>query len=539
MAKKTPALNIRLATILVAALTSLGISSQQPARRPSLVVGIVVDGLSMDNIEQLKDYFSENGLKRLLKDGVTITDLDYHSALDPTAASSVIFTGTCPSINGIDAEKAYDYNVRRAVSVFTDPSTIGNYTNETYSPAALQTSTIGDEIRIASGGLGHVYSIAPRHGQAIVLAGHAGNSGFWINKANGKWATTTFYKDIPTVIQTLNYRAPLENRLDTMVWSASISPERFPNLPRHRKMFSFRHTFYRAEADRFDRFIATPLANREVTDIAADYIRQLSLGKSENIDMLNLAYTLSPYPYGKDADNRMEVMDSYIRLDSDLSRLFQTIDTSGPGMGKTLIFLTGSPAIPISRKEDEKWALATGEFSPRRAISLLNMYLIAIHGNGEWVLGYHDKQFFLNQSLIKDKDIDLKTIRKEAAEFLDRMAGISASASLDDILSNTRHNIPVDPHNINPEHAGDVFVAVLPGWEIIDDGTTNPSPTTYPLSVRIVAPVAPAFLLAPNLKAQKITTPVDARSIAPTVSSILRIRSPNAATLPPLRLENK
>jgi len=539
MAKKASALNVRLATIIVAAVTSLGISAQKAVQRPSLVVGIVVDGLEMDNIEQLEGYFSEGGFKRLLRDGVTITDLDFHSALDPAAATTMLFTGAFPAVNGIDAENAFDTTVRRAVSVFNDPSTIGNYTNETYSPTVIKTSTIGDEIRIATGGLGHIYSLAPRHGQAIVLAGHAGNSGFWINKASGKWATSTFYKDVPSVIQTLNYRSPLDSRLDTMVWSSLLPPERYSDLPKHRKLFSFRHTFYRSETDRFHRFIATPLANREVTDIASAYIRQLSLGKSDNMDMLNIAYTLSPYPYGKDADNRMEIMDSYIRLDSDLARLFKAIDSSGPGMNRTLVFIAGTPAIQVSRKEDEKWALSTGEFSPRRAISLLNMYLIAVHGNGEWVLGYHNSQFFLNRKLIKEKDIDLKTIRNESAEFLTRMAGVSASASVDDLLSSTRHSIPVDPHNINPEHSGDIFVSILPGWEITDDGTTNPPANTYPLSVRIVAPIAPAFILTPNIQAQTITSPVDARAIAPTISSILRIRSPNAATMPPLRLRRK
>lgn len=538
MAKKTPALNTRIATLLVAAFTTLGLSAQQSVQRPSLVVGIVVDGLTMDNIEQLKEYFSEGGFKRLLKDGVTITDLDYHSYLDPTAASAMIFTGTYPAVNGICSEMVYDPSTRRAISIFHDKSTIGNYTNETFSPTYIRTSTIGDEIRISTGGLGHVYSLAPTHGQALSLAGHAGNSGFWINKANGKWATTTFYKDVPTVIQGVNYRYPLESRLDTMAWTSSISPEKYPDLPKHRKLFSFRHTFYRSETDRFNRFVATPLVNREITDLATDYIKQLSLGKSENIDMLNLAFTLSPYPYGKDTDNRMEVMDSYIRLDRDLARLFKSIDTSGPGMNRTLVFITGTPAVPVSRKEDEKWALATGDFSPRRAISLLNMYLIALHGNGEWVIGYHDNQFFLNQSLIKERDINPKEIRNEAAEFLTRMAGVSAAASVDDVLTSARHAIPVEPRNINIDHAGDVFISILPGWEIVDDGTTNPSVTTYPLASRIVAPIAPGFILAPNLKAQTINTPVDARAIAPTVSSILRIRSPNAATLPPIRFEN-
>lgn len=536
--KKRSILSSRIAGLLVASVVTMALSGQTAPKRPSLVVGIVVDGLSLDQIELLKEYFGTDGIRRLLNEGVTITDVDYGSVLDPTAATALIYTGASPSVSGIDAETIFDRDTRRTSLTLSDPSTIGNFTTETLSPRVMRVSTIGDELRIATGGLGHVYTISPTASQAIVMTGHNGNSGFWINDVNGKWATTTFYKDVPTAIQSRNHRESLDMRLDTMAWSNSMAVGKYPDMPSYKKLFNFRHSFQRNDPQRISKFKHTPLANGEVTDIAGEYLRSMNMGKGENIDMLNLSMTVSPYLYSNDPDVRMEQMDSYLRLDRQLAGLFKAIDTSGPGMNNTLVFITGTPAPAKRRKDDEKWDIAAGEFSPRRAIALLNMYLIARHGNGEWVIGFHNNQFFLNQNLITERDKNLQEIRRDAADFLSRMSGIAEAYTLDDVIAGKAVETTVVPRrNINTETAGDIFAAIMPGWDITDDGSANPQNGDYPVTQRLTAAVSPAFLLAPTLlQPQIITTPVDARVIAPTVSSILRIRSPNAAMLPPLRL---
>ena len=536
--KKRSILSSRIAGLLVASVVTMALSGQTAPKRPSLVVGIVVDGLSLDQIELLKEYFGTDGIRRLLNEGVTITDVDYGSVLDPTAATALIYTGASPSVSGIDAETIFDRDTRRTSLTLSDPSTIGNFTTETLSPRVMRVSTIGDELRIATGGLGHVYTISPAASQAIVMTGHNGNSGFWINDVNGKWATTTFYKDVPTAIQSRNHRESLDMRLDTMAWSNSMAVGKYPDMPSYKKLFNFRHSFQRNDPQRISKFKHTPLANGEVTDIAGEYLRSMNMGRGENIDMLNLSMTVSPYLYSNDPDVRMEQMDSYLRLDRQLAGLFKALDTSGPGMNNTLVFITGTPAPAKRRKDDEKWDIAAGEFSPRRAIALLNMYLIARHGNGEWVIGFHNNQFFLNQNLITERDKNLQEMRRDAADFLSRMSGIAEAYTLDDVVAGKAVETTVVPRrNINTETAGDIFAAIMPGWDITDDGSANPQNGDYPVTQRLTAAVSPAFILAPTLlQPQIITTPVDARVIAPTVSSILRIRSPNAAMLPPLRL---
>ena len=77
----------------------------------------------------------------------------------------------------------------------------------------------------------------------------------------------------------------------------------------------------------------------------------MALGTRGSVDMVNIGYTLSPYPYTADGDNRMETIDAYLRLDRDLARLMKAIDHR-TGAGNSLIFLAGYPARPTSRRDD-------------------------------------------------------------------------------------------------------------------------------------------------------------------------------------------
>ena len=529
-------LPISLGCALIASIASLGVSAQtiraNNAKRPSLVVGIVVDGLDIDRVYQLRDFFGSNGFNRLLNQGVTITDLEYGSHLDETAATAVIYTGAAPAVNGIPSSEVFDVTSRRSVSVLNSPNTIGNFTDETYSPAAVRVSTLADELRIDTGGLGDVYALSPEAEQAIIMAGHAGNNGSWINPNTGKWASTTFYTELPTSIQQLNHLRPLSARLDTLQWAPTLPPEAFSYLPSYKKIYSFRHTFPHSEPTRYEAFRHSAPVNAELTSISADYIKMLNLGKGEPTDMLNVNYTLHPYTYGRDADNRTELIDSYLRLDRELDRLFRAIDASGPGMGNTMVFVAGTPINPENQRDDEKWRVPTGDFSPVRAVSLLKVNLMSIYGNGDWVTGYHNGQFFLNRELIRERGKDLDEFRRESADFLRRMSGVTRAATIDEVISAPdTADSPFPPaRNIDIENAGDVFIAVAPGWCI-----TNNSQNTAPIVVRTAGSTSAAFILYPPVEAQTITTPVDARAIAPTVARLLRIRAPNGSQVPPIR----
>lgn len=275
-------------------MATLAVVAGSPVR-PQLVVGIVVEGLEQDYIDLLRESFGQGGFNRLLKNGVVIPALDYGTPLDAHGATAVLMSGATADISGIDGASRFDREALRTVPLLHDPAAMGNYTNETYSPAALAVSTIADEARIAGGGVTAVYAIAADPQQALLLGGHSANSALWLNADNGNWATSTFYKEPPTSLASRNRLRPLAVRLDTMSWTPLRPVASYPHLPDHLTRYPFRYTFGRSKAERVAKFMSTPLLNSEITQLAAEIIATPDFGAHDGPDMINVGYTISPF----------------------------------------------------------------------------------------------------------------------------------------------------------------------------------------------------------------------------------------------------
>ncbi|MBD5211160.1 MAG: alkaline phosphatase family protein [Barnesiella sp.] len=534
MSRPYKSLSIKLVGALVAASAVLPLSAQTSLpRRPKLVVGIVINGLDIDKVYQLREHFTSGGFNKLLDKGVTFTNINYGSPLDDAAATAVIMTGASPAVNGIAASEVYDFTSRSPRPVLLDAATIGNFTDETYSPKSLRVSTLADELRIDTSGLGMVHAVSPDATTSIIMAGHAGNSACWIADKTGKWASSTYYTELPTSIQQLNHMRPLSTRLDTIRWSPTLPEAAYSELPSHKKIYSFNHTF-NGDTDRYTRYKLSAPVNDEVTSVSLDFLKLLNMGKREPVDMLEVNYTVQPYTYSGQADTRVEQLDSYLRLDRDLARLFDAIESQGPGLDKTLVWVAGTPASNAAVSDEERWNIPGGEFSADRAVSLLKVNLMSIYGNGDWVTGYYNNQIYLNRDLIQQRGKDLNEIRRESADFLRRMTGVTYAVTIDQaIAANESADSPFPPaRNIDIDTAGDVLISVAPGWQIVQNANSAHNKTVE----RARASNSAAFIMHPDVDARIIDTPVDARVVAPTVARLLRIRSPNGGRLAPVRL---
>lgn len=524
----------RFLTSVIFGLAGINTILAADPARPKLVVGIVVDQLRTDYIEYLQNLFGEKGFRKLMKEGAFLRNVDYKvGSLDKASATAMLYTGAYPRQTGVAAASVYDPTVQQMVPALQDPNTIGNFTDETLSPSSLRLSTISDEIAIDGVGIASVYSISPDAQQAIIMAGHAGNSAFWINDNTGRWATTTYYRDVPKVVTQRNYDQAIASRIDTMQWKPAIPLSRYPGLPAQKKMADFKHTFSMADRDVFRQYAMSPLVNSEVTDVAISYLKELNLGtKGDAIDMLNIGYTAAPYKAVKDGDFRLELEDSYIRLDGQLSRLFDAIDKY-VGLDHTFVYLTSTGYYDDAVVDDPKYRIPTGEFSVKRAISLLNSYLTAKYGNGSYVDTYSRGHVYLDRKEIEAKQLRLDEVAQEARDFLVRMSGVSDAYTMGDIMTSALPGMEALRLGTDPKTGGDVVLEFNSGWRVNDD-------TRFPGDVQVVRSsmvLSPAFFMGAGLKPQIISTPVDVTSIAPTVTQTLRIRAPSGAMGKPLPLE--
>ena len=521
----------RLLTSVLCGLVGISTVVMADPTRPKLVVGIMVDQLRTDYIDFLSSRFGKDGFNLLKNRGLYLKNVDYNvSDLDIVSSTAIVYTGNYASASGIPAEKLFDPASKYPMPVLHDPATLGNFTNETYSPNGLRISTLSDELAVDGVGLGAIYSIAPDPMQAIIMAGHGGSSAFWISDENGKWATTTYYKEVPNVISQRNYQMPLAERLDTMVWTPSKPLDSYDGIPAQKKYFPFRHTFPKKSSDRYANYKASALVNTEVTDLAIEYIKTLQLGqRGDVIDMLNVGYTVAPYKHGVDSDMRLEMQDSYLRLDGQLERLLNAVKES-VGLENALIFLVSTGYYDESAEDEARYKIPTGTFSTKRAVSLLNSYLSAKHGNDQYVDGCYRDMIYLDHATIERHGLDLSDVRRDARDFVVMMSGVADVKSLTEIVGETTPDLRRIGRGIDPKTAGDLRLEFAPGWTVNDDVRLP----VLTWQVREGNPATPAFFMGPGVPQKIVNGEVNATALAPTLSSVMRIRSPNGAFDKPL-----
>ena len=521
---------IRLIVMLVATCVIAPSPKAQPSPtvRPQLVVGIVIDQLDGETLELLLPQMSNGGFKRLMQIGLVIEDADYgREQTDAVAGTAMLMTGAEPRINGIARGTYFDREKLVESLTLSDTRYMGNFTSESYSPAAIRVSTLADEVRILNNGMGRVCAVAADAQTSVVLGGHAANSTFWISDSDGKWAGSTYYKETPQCVQNRNYRSPLSSRLDTMSWEPLLPIAAYTEVPKGGKFYGFKHSFGKNDPNRYRAFKQSALSNREVTDVALELLSSQNLGRRGELDMLCVGLSASAYKQATgEEDTRAELHDKYLRLDRDLERLLNAIDKS-VGAGKAVIFVASDGSHTSGEAPAASFGIPSGEFRADRATSLLNMYLIAIHGNGNWVLGCYNREVFLNHKLIKERNVNLSEIRKESADFLRKMSGVMAAYTIDEIISNPVNEDLQSLYSATlAEYAGDVTVRVMPGWTVSETGRDAREQKTY---VRSVSATSPVFIMAPGLSHSKVTGRTDVRRIAPTISRLLRIATPNAS----------
>ncbi len=527
-------MNKVLASILLSlAVVPVGVKAQSQA--PRLVVGITVDQLRSDYLYALQHLFGEKGFKLIMQRGVVCDDVVYDFPyLDCAVTTAAIHTGTIPFYNGIVSQEVFDTFTRKDIDILYDDDFMGNGTQDGYSARALQVSTLSDEVKIVGNGLGRVYSVAPDAASAILSGGHIANSALWIDNKSGRWVTTTYYFDAPAHIIHPYYQNNPSQTIDTFSWSPLFSPERYTAFPYQSSSYSFTHSISPKDYNRYALYKTTPMVNDEVTDVTIDLIKNMSLGQREQLDMVSVGYTLAPYNNGTVQKYGLELQDAYVRLDANLVRLFEAIE-SYVGIENAVVFITSTGYFTGEGREPSFYKIQSGEFYPKRAVSLLNMYLMALYGQGDWVAGYSHNQIYLNRSYIKENNLELEEVRDKAAQFLIDMEGVQDVYTQHRILlRSTNEHTDKLRRGLSSTLSGDIYIELVPGWEIVYENQANTR--QY---IRYNAISAPFMFMAPHVPAQKITHPIDVTSIAPTISRILRIRAPNGCTARPLDIEYK
>lgn len=517
---------IRIITSLVAIFTVASVQSQTLKEPPKIVIGITIDQLRGDYLELFQHTFGERGFKRLFAEGTVYQNINFdYPNLNSASAIATIYTGATPFYHGIINDKKYFSSKGLTINTYNDDAFLGNYTSEKLSPNALRVSTITDELKIASQGSSDVYSFAPNSYESMSAAGHAANCAFWIENSSGKWATSTYFKDFHWTVDQENRNNIYSNQIGNIAWTPAIATNNYKAFPYTTNNVTFQHTFG-VNSESFTLLKKSPFVNENIRLTAQKLIEKAELGKKLYPDFLSLTFYAGNYPKSIDKNYSLEIQDLYKRLDTELATLFDYIEKT-VGLKNALIFVSSTGYYKADDVYSSNISMPNGTFYSNRCEALLNMYLMAIYGKEQWVDKFYDGQIYLNRRLIESKNLSLAEVQSKAADFVSQFTGVQDVATAHQILGGTANsNMQRYKDIFSKDNAGDIFIEIQPGYNITDEQTSSSNDNKR---VREQAVNCPVFFFGYNSKPERIRRTIKATEIAPTVSYILRIRSPNAS----------
>lgn len=520
--------NYRFLTPLIMALAWANMEAQTAAPVPRLVVNVMIDQLRTDYMEAFSSLFGPGGFNRLLRDGRSYMDASYPFAhIDRASAVACVVTGTVPYDNGIVGKRWMDRKTLRPAYCVDDASCQGWLTSEKFSPAALNVSTITDELKVATGGRALVYGIAPDADAAIFSAGHAADGAFWIDDASGQWSSTSYYGVYPDWALRYDVSTRLGNRISDLEWTP-ISPIvgnfNFFISPQEGK--SFKHKF--SGDGKFRAFKASACVNDEVNRFVMHCLNSTELGADRVTDYMAVTYYAGTFGHKPVAECPVELQDTYVRLDLKIAELITALEKK-VGAGNFLLVVTSTGYADNEMADLSKYRIPSGTFNITRASALLNMYLMAVYGQGKYVETEFGSQLFLNRKLIEDKQLNLSEVLERSQAFLIQMSGVKDVYTSERLaLSSGNSGISLLRNSFNQMRSGDIFIEALPGWTVVNDETHDRTMT------RVSYFGFPVFFFGCNVRPETIKIPVSVDCIAPTVARFMRIRAPNACSAAPL-----
>ncbi len=514
---------------LVAAFAITGYAQEQILKSaPQLVVNISIDQLRSDYMEAFAPLYGTNGFKRLLKNGTIYTNASYpFSQIDRASAIASIATGTTPFYNSIVGARWLNKETLRPVYCVDDENHQGYYTKDCSSPKKLSTSTICDELKVATNGKAVVYSIAPFRDAAILSAGHAADGAIWIDDNDGTWCSSTYYFDAPpSWLQAFNSLHSLPRTIDISEWQPKNALSgNFSYFMTGGMQKPFKRKF--TGARRFREYKTSGLVNESITDIAIQCINSNVMGSDAITDCINITYYAGNFDHRPLAECQMELQDTYVRLDSEIGRLIDHVEKR-VGADNVLFVITSTGYCDEDNTDYTKFNIPSGTFNINRTANLLNMYFGAIWGQGKYVETCFGPQMFLNHKLFEQKQISFTDASKRAQEFLSQISGIRNVYTSLQLLSDNNPQIYKIRNGFHPERNGDIQIEVTPGWHLVNEDYMENQ------LYRASFIQFPIIIYGTGVKAERINTPVTIDRIAPTVTKAIRIRAPNACSSEPL-----
>lgn len=532
--------------------TQVGYAGKMPDNRPDrpkLVVGMVVDQMCWDYLYRFNGRFSERGgFHRLLSEGYNCHNarINYLPAVTAIGHSSV-YTGSVPSIHGIAGNYFFDKGKSTYCTEDGSVSTIGaeNGKSGQMSPRNMLSTSIADELRIATNFTSRVVGVALKDRGAILPAGHSATAAYWFDDKSGNFISSSYYMtELPRWAENFNKKRLADKYLREgwkpmyalRTYTAS-SPDanayeepwgEVPaTLPLDTKTLQKSHGYGVIRT--------TPMGNDLTLDMAKAAIEGEKLGmRKDSTDFLAVSLSSTDYIGHRYATFSVEIEDTYLRLDKSLGEFFDYLDRQY-GKDGYLFFITADHAAAhnLTFKQDHK--LPGKKWRKDLVLPRLEATIRTTTGRTDsLLLGISNYEVYFDEQKIDALGIDRCKLYDAVLRELRQDEGVAYAVRADQVNTTS---LPEELrfriiNGYNSRRSGAIFVVLQPGWSIgsgdkpargTDHSVWSPYDTHIPL-----------IFMGRNVPSGHLYREVYMTDIAPTLAYLLKTQLPSGCIGKPI-----
>ncbi len=538
-------------------------------RRPRLTVVISIDQFRNDYLRRLTEFYlpakqkngQPGGFRYLMTRGSYFTDARYDHYPNYTGPGhATILTGSHPYKNGIVSNDWWDKATLAPVYCVDDPTwkVVGMTEGSRAKPMGaknLRSTTVGDELKLATNGQAKVVTLALKDRAAILLGGHTQDVSIWFDEYTGRWISSTAYCKngrLPEWVEAVNAE-DFPGKSLGMVWEATAPAEALakskpPKLAPTREPYGmggvFPHKVGTARTrNNLRAFALTPKGNEYVFNTAKRAIVAEKLGQDTIPDILAINLSTNDYAGHAFGPYSPELTDLTIQTDKQLADFLGFIEKNIPGgLNEAIIVVTGDHGVvPIieNLKEDN---IAGDRILDARIEEAAQNALSAAFGARAWIgknaegkqVGiYAEPCLYLSDAAMamakaSNKATTNAEIEEVAAKAVAAIPGIYACYTRTQIINGqvplteiTRRVI----HGFHPKLSGDLVVvtdlqALTEPVSIGPYATSHGTPYVYDTHV-------PILISGMGIRPGVWGDAVAPSDIAPTLSALLGVELPS------------
>lgn len=525
----------------------------QPAiaqQKPKLVVGIVVDQMRQEYLYRFENKFGEQGFKRLMNEGFMVKNAHYNYVPTETGPGHAsIYTGTTPATHGIVANDWYDRSLKRDVYCVSDSTQkpLGTDVGGRISPMRLLSTTVTDELKLATQKQSKVISLSIKDRSAVLPAGHMPDGAYWYDNKTGSMITSTFYKEqMPDWVTKFNARKLPDTYLN-QEWNTLLPIDQYTESGpddspyegkwsgKTKPTFPYNLAELRKKMGMYSLLTMTPWGNTFVADFAKAAVLAEGLGKDAVTDFLAVSFSSTDIIGHAMGPNSVEIEDTYIRLDKVLEDLLNFLDKE-VGKDAYTVFLTADHAVAEVPQYLMDSNVPAGYFKPALVKANLNEHLQKYFPGKTVVEEFTTEQVFINQQAFegdpKASGIDLFVATELITKFLLNTDGIAQVFPATTLRQANSDEVGIRGkvvRGFHPKRSGDIAYVLEPGWFSSNGvtGTTHGSGYSYDTHV-------PILFYGSGIKKGSSSQFHTITDIAPTLSVLLKIKFPNGCSGQPI-----